>query len=248
MDEQWDSRRDQPLAWRAYRFLWSLAAGILISVGVLVTVVTLPPGAVLGLFLSVALPTGAIVWAWSTVNLMPLRRAGAACVWSGIVVVAAQGLVWLLGGWSLLGLLAVGLGTPSLLELVAVHAKERLVRRRPASPSAVDGLVAHDLQFDDPHACRLLDPACPASKRVEIADLTTPDLGRIWKVSGKWLEHGFAGVEMAHLVHVRAACLDELERRDPRGFRRWLTVEQPCSTEPTRFIASGDGALPPDVV
>ena len=251
MDERPPAPTDRLLAWRAYRVLWSLTAGVLISVGVLVSVVTLPPGAVLGLFLSVALPTGAIVWAWSTVNFMPIRRAGAACVWSGIVVVAAQGLAWLLGAWSLLGLLALGLVAPAVLEQARLHAgrwlPRRLRRRPPAPRESTDGLVAHDLQFDDSRACRLLDPACPAARKPALADLTTADLGRLWTVSGKWLDRGFTGVEIAHLLHVRGACLDELERRDPRGFRRWLTVEQPCATEPTRFISSGDGAVPPDV-
>ncbi|NMH96938.1 hypothetical protein [Pseudonocardia acidicola] len=45
--------------------------------------------------------------------------------------------------------------------------------------------------------------------------------------------------ELVQLVVLRAAYLDELERRDPRGFRRWLDSGARAAGDPARFLTGG---------
>jgi hypothetical protein len=216
--------------------------------GLLTAVLTVPVTALVGLFLAVAVMTGGSAWAWASVNLAPTRWALSVFVWSGVWSVTAVGMTELLGGWGLFLVVMLGLTSPRLVEWV-VSSLDAWARTR--QPGALDAeadlapaLVARDLRFDDPHAIRLLDPACPSGGKPLIGDLTTADLGRLWKVSGRWLGRGLDGPDMAHLVGVRAACLDELERRDPEAVNRWLAAREASASEPTRFMA-GD-PQPPD--
>lgn len=240
---------ERPGLWRAYRVAWSLVVGCLLATGLVAAALTLPAGAMLGLMVAVGIPVGASVSAWSLVALLPRWAGLSSALWAGLVMTAAAGLVTLAGLWTLVGFVLVTLTIPELVRLAGTRLLEprhRAVRPRPAASRATEGLVAHDLQFDEPHACRLLDPSCPTTRRPEPGELTTADLGRIWKVSGKWLDLGLSGSELAHLVQLRSTCLDELERRDPRGFSDWVVGERPWLVEPTRFIDRDEETLPPE--
>ncbi|WP_214367594.1 hypothetical protein [Pseudonocardia sp. H11422] len=46
-------------------------------------------------------------------------------------------------------------------------------------------------------------------------------------------------VHFSRIVLLRAAYLDELERRDPEGFRRWLGSGARAAGDPARFLAGG---------
>lgn len=250
MDEPRRPLRDRFLVSRSYRSLWSFTAGILLTSGVLTAVMTVPVSALAGLFLAVAVMTGGSAWAWASVNLTSPRWALSAFLWSGTWSVAVVGLTELLQGWGLLVALLLGLCSPTVVERVVGRLEAWARPAQPAVPDDPDttddpdDLVALDLEFDDPLAYRLLDPECPAGGKPLVRDLTAPDLGRLWKVSGRWLRRGFDGPDMVHLVELRAACLDELERRDPDALQRWLAGRQAPTTEPTRFMA-GD-SQPPD--
>lgn len=247
---------ERPRLWRAYELAWSLVAGSLLAAGLVAAAITLPAGAMLGLMLAVGIPVGASVSAWSLVTLLPRWAGLYTAVWAGLVMNAASGLVTLAGMWTLVGFVVVAATIPEIVELVGSRLlgrsrrtpRRRRVRRARSDPSsrATEGLVAQDLQFDDPHACRLLDPGCPSAKRPAADELTTADLGRLWKVSGKWLDLGLSGNEMAHLAQLRSTCLDELERRDPGGFSDWVVGERPWLVEPTRFIDRDEETLPPE--
>lgn len=232
---------------RSYRSLWSVTAGITLVSGVLTAALTVPVTALVGLFLAVGVMTGGSAWAWASVNLAPTRWALSVFIWSGVWSVTAVGLTELLGGWGLLLVVMLGLASPPLVERVAWSLEAWTRTKQPAALDADDdlepALLARDLRFDDPHASRLLDPACPLGGKPPISALTTADLGRLWKVSGRWLRRGFDGPDMVHLVGVRAACLDELERRDPEALHRWLAAREASALGPTRFMA-GDPQPP----
>lgn len=233
---------------QAYRSLWSVTGTALLGAGVLAAVLTVPVLVLLGLFAAVGLMIGGSAWAWSSVNLMPTRWAILAFGWSGLAAVAAVGLAELMGGWGLLALLAVGLGTPRLLERVVRTVGGTVPHgaggHGPGSArlggASAGLLLGEDLRFDDPHTCRLLDPLCPPLGKPAVTDLTVADLGRLWTVSGRWLGESLDDADTAHLVSVRADCLDELERRDPEALHRWLAASRSSATEPTRYMADGE--------
>ena len=213
-----------------YRSLWTVTAAVLLASGVLTAVMTVPASALVGLFLAVAIMTGGSAWAWASVNLAPTRWAVKAFFWSGTWAVGTVGLASLMGGWGLAVAICVGLGSPLLVERTLLSLEGRT--RTPSSPALEEAgdpapaLVAWDLKFDDPHAVRVLDPTCPVTTVPPVSALSTADLGRLWKISGRWLRSGVAGSDLLHLVGVRSDCLDELERRDPEALHRWLASRQ----------------------
>jgi hypothetical protein len=52
--------------------------------------------------------------------------------------------------------------------------------------------------------------------------LSTPDLCARWNADLEALRAAGSAAEAVAVLRDRARCLDELERRDPEGFRRWL--------------------------
>jgi hypothetical protein len=246
MEESRGPGRDGFTVSRSYRSLWSATATIVLASGVLTALLTVPLTALVGLFVAVAVMVGGSAWAWANVNLAPTAWAVRLLIWSGTWAVAAVGLTELLGGWGLAGLGLLGVTAPRVIA----WGRRRMTpgwtptEHRCSSGSPQTALVAQDLRFDDPRAVRLLDPACTSRAVPSVVELTANDLGRLWKISGRWLHRGLGDSDMMHLVTLRAACLDELERRDPEGLRRWLAAAHASTTEPTRFLAADP--QPPD--
>ncbi len=198
--------RYRAACWRGYRLAWTGAFGSACALGIVGAGVTLPVATIAGLFAAVALTFGSSVWAWTTVSLLPERLAVSAAVWGGVVAVSTQGLAATLGPWSLAVLLALCLGTPGGL----VWLRDRLVERRP---------------FDDPGARGLLDPRPATQYGPDLSRISSADLERVWHLSGARLHLGPEPLELAHLVALRGACLDEMELRDPARLRQWLEVD-----------------------
>ncbi len=241
-----DPPPEHSLLWRVYLSTWSVVFALTSIVGVLVTITTLAPGALAGLVLAVALPTAASFAAWSTVSPMPRRLPLVAGLWAAILMLVAHGLVTILGPWSLLWLIALCLGSPLFLGLFrsGISAVVRPPRKPAAAP--VPDRVATHLEFEDPHASRLLDPECPPSKRPDIAGLTRTDLDILWRMSGSWLAQGLNAAETTHLARLRESCLDEIERRDPVAFGPWVAAEHPWVDESSDVRASDDRDPPPE--
>ena len=55
-----------------------------------------------------------------------------------------------------------------------------------------------------------------------LVDLSNSELGRAWVSSHARLRTARDGTQLDRLCALRRRQLDEMERRDPRGFRRWL--------------------------
>ena len=67
-------------------------------------------------------------------------------------------------------------------------------------------------------------------------DLSTPELVLMWRVSYTQLENARSHRARCRVVARRQACLDELERRDPTGFRRWLAAGPRAAGDPSRYL------------
>jgi hypothetical protein len=139
-----------------------------------------------------------------------LIGAGATAVWLWLI---GLGLVVLLG--------TSAASVPVAFLLVGVPAALHVYWRfRPAEPPPPTG----------PH---------PAFVSLAVLGLKTPELCLAWRRSYCALVALPAGPARAELVGVRQSILDELERRDGAGFRRWLEAGARAGGDPGRYLAIG---------
>ncbi|RBY94134.1 hypothetical protein DQ244_01875 [Blastococcus sp. TBT05-19] len=66
--------------------------------------------------------------------------------------------------------------------------------------------------------------------------LTTGDLAEEWLRTGSSLQGRLSPAARQALVTRRAHVLDELERRDPSGFARWMAAGPLASADPAGFV------------
>jgi hypothetical protein len=71
--------------------------------------------------------------------------------------------------------------------------------------------------------------------------LTVEELGREWLRTSAALASTRAPLARQALVDRRQEALDELERRDPAGFARWLAEAATVDSDPARYV-TGDSA------
>lgn len=71
------------------------------------------------------------------------------------------------------------------------------------------------------------------------ADLDLAELCRVWRASYPSLEAARADpVRLSAAIEQRRACLDELQRRDPVGFARWMASGARAASDPAKFLAT----------
>jgi hypothetical protein len=78
--------------------------------------------------------------------------------------------------------------------------------------------------------------AAPARPMPPVAALPTSALGREWLRSTMALNAKLQPAARAAIVRRRQETLDELERRDPDGFARWLSGGPVPGSDPARFV------------
>ncbi len=77
----------------------------------------------------------------------------------------------------------------------------------------------------------------PSYPRAVSEAMSTPELCLAWRRSYRALTDAPGGQTHADIVIMRRAMLDELERRDPTGFRRWLEDGARASSDPGRYMS-----------
>jgi hypothetical protein len=142
--------------------------------------------------------------------------AGKAAAATAAVIVLGTGLVVLTGGVGaavVIGLAAVTGGIPWLL-----------MTRRPRRAGAAI-----------PDAAPGAGSAAPAWQP-PVSLLPTSDLGSEW-LRTTWKLAGPVGPrERQDIIRRRQETLDELERRDPHGFARWLAAGPAAGSDPAVFV------------
>ncbi|WNV76278.1 hypothetical protein [Geodermatophilus sp. DSM 44513] len=81
----------------------------------------------------------------------------------------------------------------------------------------------------------------PSSPR-PVSALATAELGREWTRTTAALTGRLDAATRAAIVARREATLDELERRDPEGFARWIAALPLASSDPGGELRHGDPA------
>lgn len=199
----------------------AVAVGVLLgSLGVLATPGVLVPGVLLGGFAGVLVAGRERLPATGAVPLPAVagRRAGvltAAAIPAAFLVVAGTGV-----------LLGAAGATVILLLLVGTALLARWWLRR--EPGAVLGPVTGT------GARRPVPPGPPGTA----AALSTAHLCRAWQHSYSALLDHPAGSARRDIVAFREELLDELERRDPAGFTRWLQADGRAGGDPGRHLGA----------
>jgi len=66
-----------------------------------------------------------------------------------------------------------------------------------------------------------------------------------WRTSFNALLHTTSVAERLRLIETRSALLDELARRDPEGFGRWISSGARAASDPARFLTPHREDHPP---
>jgi hypothetical protein len=78
----------------------------------------------------------------------------------------------------------------------------------------------------------------PAPGTGPVRDLSVQDLGREWLRTSAALDQVRTATARQALADRRREALDELERRDPAGFARWLAAGANVDSDPARYVSS----------
>jgi len=184
----------------------------------------------LGVFAVLGLSVGVAVYMTQEVRSDPRCRQQAltGSVAGAAGFLALTGLFALVGQAALIFALLLALASPPALRGYRVAIPRLLNRyRRILARTHLPG----DAGGESINGPARPDPFDPGLVR----SLTDPELRQAWHSSTAALhdaQHGRDTRAQARLATARRAYLDELERRDPEGFQRWLAVGAQPSWRP----------------
>jgi hypothetical protein len=206
-----------------YRAVWWTATVSVCLVGLAGGCVLLGPAAA-SCLAGVGAALGAATVSWGSGPAPATgRRPTLTALCGAVLPLVVVGLLAELGPVALLLCLLLAAGGWPLRRRPAVPAPRVRARlRRPApGPPALETIPPDPLP--GPHA---------------VPGLDTATLCWVWRVSYARLARCRWPGEREHLALLRRACLDELERRDPRAFARWLSTAR-AAADPGRFFLGG---------
>ncbi|MGH4020312.1 MAG: hypothetical protein ACRDT0_13965 [Pseudonocardiaceae bacterium] len=221
---------------RLYRILWSTVTVALGVVGAAVAFVALPTGALLAL-LVIAMILGAAGRAALTgrdgtgeVPVWRLVAAGGVAAALGVVI---AGLVALLGAAALL--------LVALLAAVSPQAMRWYVQHRPRPAAGAGRQPAHGMRSEGVHSeagrdVRVAESAGSAAGLAPAGSLTDEELCLAWRASFTAMGRESDPCARARIAGIRQTYLDELERRDPVGFARWMATGPRAGSDPGKYV------------
>jgi MFS family permease len=219
-----------------YRDVWVTCTAIVATVGVCIAFLTWEVAGVVGAFIAGAVMGGAMTAALAAENLpRPWRRAALGAATAGVGVVAVAGLVVVLRAGVLVVLLAAALSSPPLVAVLrgrfGAKAPEAPTVRMEQSPTErpLDDLDESDWPGPNPVP---VEPPLPMAPE----DLDDDALCWAWRRSYVVLQRSSSESTRLHVVEVRQAYLDELERRNAMGLTAWLASGARAAGNPSRFI------------
>ena len=152
--------------------------------------------------------------------------------WTVGVLLVLSGIAGLAGG----GVAALVVGAALAAWLVRAALRARPVSPAPPSPGG-----AGSFQGSPPETSGIpgaIDPG-EAGLLLPIWTVSTPALGKEWLSSTLVLAGRLAPAARESLVSRREEVLDELERRDPDGFARWLATGSTTGSDPAAYVRGG---------
>lgn len=217
------SENASPRGWlRAYPPAWWSLAGLVGVPGVAAAWLEIGAGGALVLLAGLALLATFGIWQFGPQHDdgRPGRGAvvlGTACSFG---LVALLGLGYALGPAGLaIGMLVATAGWPVLRPARTAAPRDR----SPAEPQPAPGPALE------------IVPAAPFPDRSALRNLGTPELCWAWRASYVCLSRYPWPSQVTWLADLRRECLDELERRDPVAFGRWLATAR-AAGDPARYF------------
>ncbi|TQM01832.1 hypothetical protein [Pseudonocardia kunmingensis] len=181
----------------------------------------------------------------------PLRQAAAAAGGAVVAVYVVVGMTTLLGGAVTMLAVATALAALGYRRVRRGTARDTGHDPHPGADAAEtgdpmtcgpsgDGLGRSpaDAAGTEAGAGRLL-PADPAA-------LSTTELCRAWRLSYLLLQKARAPEALADAAELRRRYLDEMARRHPAGFRRWLEDGARAAGDPSRYVRRSARPVDPD--
>jgi hypothetical protein len=226
-----------------YWLAWNIVTGSCLALGTAVTMLVDPPVAVI---------------------LMAIMAAGAACLLTtvvkqgkrssaGFVLRTAPLVLLVLAGVN--GLVAtLGAATVPLIAVLLLAGVPLVWRRKePEAPPPMKTVIAAPPKPVKPAkplvAAVNAEAATEASAGVTDSSPaerpTTASLCWTWRTSFTALRKADGIDERLRIVDLRQRCLDELARREPGGFHKWLADGARAAGDPTRYVCI-QRKLPPE--
>jgi hypothetical protein len=175
-------------------------------------------------------------WGTARESNVPNRRSNSetavlAAAWTVGVLLVLSGASVLAGG-AAAAILAGGAAVLAIGLWIARTPKEGAAK--PPAPTS-SGNVAAPVAPLRPAALRQPPAIGPSAVR-PVTELSTEELGREWLAGTAALAGQLEAATRTALVRRRQDALDELERRDPDGFLRWLTTGPVLDRDPAPFV------------
>ncbi|MHA6626359.1 hypothetical protein ACU61A_13070 [Pseudonocardia sichuanensis] len=173
----------------------------------------------------------------------PLRQAAAAAGGAVVAVYVVVGMTTLLGGAVTMLAVATALAALGYRRVRGGTARDTGHDPHPGADAADTGDPmtcgpSADAAGTEDGAGRLL-PADPAA-------LSTTELCRAWRLSYLLLQKARAPEALADAAELRRRYLDEMARRHPAGFRRWLEDGARAAGDPSRYVRRSARPVDPD--
>jgi hypothetical protein len=178
-------------------------------------------------------------WGTARESTAPARRSNTeaavlAAAWTVGVLLVLSGASVLAGGVAA-ALLAGVAAVAALGVWVARTPKEQTGRAAAGpGPTAADNVAAPLSPL--PASVLRGRPAPRTGDLPPVRAMSTEELGREWLESSASLSARLEPSARTALVRRRQQTLDELERRDPDGFLRWLTTGPVPDRDPAEFV------------
>jgi len=211
-----------------YRVLWLGAVGALAATGLAIAATSMSSAALISLSLCSVI-VGPMLGAGLHAQAHPNRSTPFGYVLGFTIstilgAIAVSGLIAAVGALALLGAALLGVISPPVLR--------RLVPRKPAPARSVP----------TPTSPAAPNQPAPAPRYTSLSDA---ELCWRWRTSFNALLHTTSVAERLRLIETRSALLDELARRDPEGFGRWISSGARAASDPARFLTPHREDHPP---
>jgi hypothetical protein len=159
--------------------------------------------------------------------------------WSDAGRSAALGFVGVLvlhGLRELFGSAALPIGAAAAITALVVFVVPRRAAGAPGEDAAEASASTPRMPTAAPEGPAPLGSVPPDARLMPT--LPTPALCWEWRRSYLAVARASKPDELTRIAALRAAYLDELERRDPAGFRRWLDSGARAASDPGRYLTS----------
>lgn len=222
-----------------YRMIWWITAVILAASGGIAAAVTVQTDVLVSAVIAAVLIGGGSPW------LRPITRRTTPPPRTLLTIALRDGATWAAGVVTVIGLITLA-GAPALplILLMAITSAPacRYLRDRveftQSPPRSPRRPLIHPRPVDVP-----LHPLPDCNQ------LSNEALCRCWRMSFPALQSdpstSPSATDALNLARTREAFLDEIERRDPRGFARWLDSGARAGSDPAKFLTARDHPPPP---